>query len=237
MRKLAFFVEGTSEMLFIEKLICEVAEVKDIHITKKRIRGGGKSGKTPKTITEVDAVREVSGEQFFVLIFDCGNDRLVAQRLRDEHPSLTAAGYEKIVGVRDVRPDFTRDEIPQLERGMRYALKTSLAPVVFILSTMEVEAWFLAEYNHYEKVHPELTVDLVESSLGFNPRTFDSGARENPTEDMTNVYALKGVDYAKSNVQATIDKLDFDFIYTELVQSVPELGRLSAVIDEFLTPH
>lgn len=235
MKKLVFFVEGTTEMLFVEKLLTEIAEKNDVHITKKRIRGGGKSGKVRKTITEVDAVGEVGGERFFVLIYDCGNDSIVAQRIKDEHSSLTAAGYEKIVGIRDVRPDFTKDEIPRLERGMRMYLKTSLAPVVFILSTMEIEAWFLAEYNHFTKVHEDLTVEFIESATGLNLRTFDSSLREHPAADMSAIYRLRGLDYEKFNAAETISKLDFDFIYAELSAGIPEIGLLSNTIDEFLS--
>ena len=56
MRKIAFFVEGAGEMLFVEKLLTEVAEVKDVVINKRKIRGGGKSGKVAKYFTEVGAV-------------------------------------------------------------------------------------------------------------------------------------------------------------------------------------
>lgn len=236
MKKIVFFVEGTTEMLFVEKLLTEIAEKNEIHITKKRIRGGGKSGRVKKTITEVDAVSDVGDEKFFVLIYDCGNDKIVAQRIKDEHQSLTDAGYEKIIGIRDVRPDFTREEIPRLERGMRMYLKTSLAPVVFILSAMEIEAWFLAEYNHFSKVHSDLTPDFIEASIGIDLRTFDSSLRDHPAADISNIYQLRGLEYEKFNAAETIDRLDFDFIYSELSAEISEMGVLVTTIDEFLTP-
>ena len=43
MRRIAFFVEGASEMLFVEKLLIEVASAKNIVVNKTKIRGGGKS--------------------------------------------------------------------------------------------------------------------------------------------------------------------------------------------------
>ncbi|MGO4003706.1 hypothetical protein ABVN23_21795 [Pseudomonas fluorescens] len=235
MRKIAFFVEGAAEVLFIEKLISEVANSKEVYIAKKKIRGGGKSGVTPKRYTEYEGVRELSGENFYVLIYDCGGDKLVATRIREEHASLTQAGYEQIVGVRDVRPDFEKVEIPKLEHFMHSVVDKALAPVVFILSTMEVEAWFLAEYNHYEKVHPELNSQLIMDSLGFDPRTFVVSDRANPAQDLENSYLLKGVVYDKYLVQNTVDKLDFAFVYEELVQSISELSSLASTVDKFLT--
>ena len=235
MRKIAFFVEGASEVLFIEKLISEVANSKEVYVTKKKIRGGGKSGVTPKRITEYEGVRELSGENFYVLIYDCGGDHQVASRIKEEHSSLTLAGYEQIVGVRDVRPEFEKKDVPKLERFMSSVVDKSLVPVVFILSTMEVEAWFLAEYNHYEKIHPELTSDLILASLGFDPRSFVVSDRTHPAHDLEQSYLLKGMVYDKYAVQNTVDKLDFAFIYEELTGSISELATLTSTVDKFLT--
>lgn len=235
MRKIAFFVEGAGEMLFVERLLSEVAEIKDVLITKKKIRGGGKSGRVAKYFTEVGAVREATDENYYVLIYDCGGDRLVAQRIREEHASLTASGYERIIGIRDVRPDFSREDVPKLRQGMEGVIQPGLTPVVFILSMMEVEAWFLAEYTHFERMHPELNPEVIEAALGFNPRTFTASNRDFPAKDLENSYLLKGVVYDKWGVQSTIDNLDFALIYTDLVSVVPEFSALAGVVDTFLT--
>jgi hypothetical protein len=237
MRKIAFFVEGAAEVLFIERLITEVANANEVYVTKKKIRGGGKSGLTPKRITEYEGVRELSGENFYVLIYDCGGDKLVASRIREEHENLTAAGYERIVGVRDVRPDFRKEQVPKLESMMSSVVDKSFAPVVFVLSTMEIEAWFLAEHNHFEKIHPDLNPELITARLGFDPRSFVASDRSNPAQDLEESYLLKGVVYDKYAVQNTVDKLDFAFIYEQLVDSIPELSMLSSTVDEFLTPR
>ncbi|CAI3808266.1 hypothetical protein GLGCALEP_05087 [Pseudomonas sp. MM221] len=235
MRKIAFFVEGNTEMLFVERLIEQVAEANSVHITKRRISGGGKSGKYPVSFTEVGAVKEVTSEEFFVLIYDCGNDALVAERIKREHPTLTAAGYEKIVGIRDVRPDFKREEVPRLERVMRMYLKTSLAPVVFILSVMEVEAWFLAEFSHFEKIHPDLTVEFIQQQLGFDLRSLDVSTREHPAKDLLDIYSLRGEEYKKSKAINTIEHLDYARMYYEMGGMVPSVGVLCREIDQFLT--
>jgi hypothetical protein len=235
MRKIAFFVEGNTEMLFVERLIEQIAEVNSVHIAKKRIRGGGKSGKHPLSITEVDAVADATSQQFFVLIYDCGNDAQVAERLKRQHANLTAAGYEKIIGIRDVRPDFSKDEIPRLERVMRMYLKTSLAPVVFILSVMEVEAWFLAEYSHFEKIHPELTLELIHQETGLDLEALDVSTREHPAQDLTDIYSLRGEEYQKSRAISTIESLDYAQLYYHTRDTVPGVGVLCNEIDLFLT--
>lgn len=201
MRRIAFFVEGASEMLFVEKLLIEVASAKNIVVNKTKIRGGGKSGKHPKRYAEVGATQEVSNEKFYAIIYDCGGDQAVGQRIKEEHQNLTDKGYHTLVGVRDVRPDFSRDEIELLRDGMQKVVDKSLVPVVFVLSAMEVEAWFLAEYSHFERVHPELTPDLILRELGFDPREFNPSDRENPAADLEQTYLLKGVVYDKFEVK------------------------------------
>lgn len=236
MRRIAFFVEGASEMLFVERLLNEVASAKNIVVNKVKIRGGGKSGKHPKQFREVGAIREATDEHFFAIIYDCGGDHLVGQRIKEEHKGLTDTGYDKIVGVRDVRPDFTREEVGRLKAGMEGVVDKTLAPVVFVLSTMEVEAWFLAEYSHFERIHPELTPGLICEKLGFDPRTFNPADRDNPASDLERSYLLKGVVYDKYAVEKTVDVLDFNHIYLEMSNAIPELRQLATTVDEFLTP-
>lgn len=235
MRRIAFFVEGAGEMLFVEKLLVEVATAKNIVVSKFKIRGGGKSGVHPKRMTEVGAVKEVTDEAFYAIIYDCGGDHLVAQRIREEHKNLTDAGYERLVGVRDVRPSFQRHEIDKLQLGMASVVDKQLTPVTFILSTMELEAWFLAEYSHFERIHPELTPELISHELGFNPREVATSDRDHPASDLEQSYLLKGETYDKFTVEKTVNALDFDVVYGELCEKIPELSALSAVIDGFLT--
>ena len=48
MKKIAFFVEGQSEQLFINKLLKEIAGYRNISITLKEIVGGGKKRRTAR---------------------------------------------------------------------------------------------------------------------------------------------------------------------------------------------
>src|SRR5437763_589689 len=103
MNKLAVFVEGYTEVFFIEKLIEEIAGANQVLIEHREIRGGGVAR---RTLGLVRAARPDTGQKFFVLIVDCGGDRLVKTRILEEHENLTKAGYSAIIGLRDVRPDF-----------------------------------------------------------------------------------------------------------------------------------
>ena len=142
MNKLAVFVEGYTEIVFVEKLFEEIAGAAQVLIERRKIRGGGS---VRRTFALVRAAKPHSGQKYFVMIVDFGGDRLVKERILEEHKNLTDAGYTQIIGLRDVRPAFTHAEIPKLEVGLQKCIKTTLIPVEFILA---IEAWFLAESTH-----------------------------------------------------------------------------------------
>lgn len=229
MRKLAVFVEGYTEALFIEKLIEEIAGAHDVIIEQRRIRGGNKAA---RTVAVVNAAKPNSGQHYFVLIMDCGGDKAVKSRIVEEHENLTRAGYTMIIGVRDVRPDFTYTDIPRLEAGLKMYVKTSLIPVVFVLSVMEIEAWFLSEFNHFPKIHPSITVASIIAALGFDPEHDDMTRRPTPTVDINKCYQLGGKTYKKD--ATTVSVLDYSFLYLELPNNITHLRRLTEAIDGFL---
>ena len=89
----------------------------------------------------------------------------------EEHENLTRKGYQKIIGLRDVRPDYTDATIKDLETMLAKYIKTKVSPVVFILAVLEIEAWFLAEATHFPRIHPTITIAAIKAALGFDPRT------------------------------------------------------------------
>lgn len=230
MNKIAFFVEGYTELAFLETMIEEIAGAKKVIIESKRISGGTKVKRTIKTIR---AAQPVTGQEYYVLIMDCGGDHQVKTRIIEEHLNLTKSGYSKIVGMRDVRPTFSYGDIPRLERELPKYIKTSLIPVEFVLAVMEIEAWFLAETNHYQNIDPSITLHAIKSSLGFDPQNDDMSQRAAPADDLNNCYMLAAKQYQKDN-SITIAALDYLNIYTGLVNKFDHVRKLVASIDSFL---
>lgn len=234
MRRLAIFVEGYTELLFVDRLISEIAEKKNLVVQHRKILGGGRDGKVPRRYVELKVPAETENVSHYVLIVDCGGDDLVAQRVREEHASLDAKGYEKIIGLRDVYPKFVREDIPTLRRGMKHAVKTKLTPVQFILAIMEIEAWFLAEHIHFPLIDPTITVSAIQEQLGFDPVTEDMSGRLEPANDMVAAYGIGGKVYAKGDGEGTIQALDYAHIYLGLRERIPDLRELMDSIDTFL---
>lgn len=231
MKKLAIFVEGNTELLFVDTLLNEIVGEHNILIEHRRIRGGKT---TRRTMRLIDAISADTGQDYFVLLLDCGGDRLVKDRILEEHENLTKKDYTKIIGIRDVRPEFTRADIPKLESGLRKYIKTSLIPVEFVLSVMEIEAWFLAEFHHYPKIDPAITVAAIRANLGFDPEQDDMSQRSAPADDLDACYGIARKTYTKEDSGVTVAALDYPFLYLELPNKIPYLKTLIDGIDSFL---
>ena len=235
MKKLAVFVEGQTEQIFIEKLLVEVAGKNNIAIEKRQALGGQSSKRKLKLI---EASTRESGHQYFAQIVDCGSDGRVKSDIMDRYDGLVAQGFETIVGVRDVYPDIAYADIELLRSGLRRYLKTNPIDVKFVLGVMEIETWFIAEHTHLQKLDPSLTPSLIKSRLGFDPSTDDIQLRPHPAQDLDNIYHLAGLKYAKdkNRVQRTVNLLDYERIYLELPPKYPDLKTLVDTITKFLTP-
>lgn len=231
MNRLAIFVEGNTEVIFVKKIIEEIAGRNKIYVEQGTIRGGATA---PRSLT-IKASNSINNNEYYVLILDCGNDKLVKTRILEEHENFTQKGYSKIIGLRDVRPDFTYSDIPKLEMALQKYVKTKFIPVEFVLSVMEIEAWFLAETSHFQKVSPNITLELIKSTLGFDPENDDMGKRPTPTQDLDNCYRIGEKSYSKRAVSSTINKLDYALMYLHFGNKDKYFKRLVKSIDAFLS--
>jgi hypothetical protein len=231
MNKMAIFVEGYTEVVFVDKLIREVAEKNAVLIQWRRIDGGTTC---PRRNLQIKAEGPHGGQEHFVVVHDCGGDDAVKTRMTEEYLSLAGSGYSTIVCIRDVYPRFTAAEIPDLEKGLLLFVRTKPIVVDFILSIMEVEAWFLAEYSHFLNIDPRITIPAIIAACGFDPANDDMQLRPTPANDMNDCYAIGGKTYEKRNAQATVDAIDYTYVYAGLVDKFPYLRRLCEIITMFL---
>ena len=89
---------------------------------------------------------------YYVLIFDCGGETNVKSYMLAHRQKLVSNGYQMILGLRDVYPNFHREEVKKLRKGLNYKLPQKGARTHIHLAIMETEAWFLGEFHHLRKV-------------------------------------------------------------------------------------
>lgn len=234
MNKIAFFVEGRTEQVFIQTLLEEIFGQGQIDVTSVKHNGGSTGG---RSLMRIDANRKRPMTDFFALIVDCGGDSKVASEVRDGYSGLVNAGYSAIIGIRDAYPDFRKHEVQQLLAGMAYAVKTKPIRPQFVVSVMELEAWFISEHTHFPKIDPGLTCERISHALGFDPRSDDSEDLEHPSENLNLMYRLVGLAYRKirRHVERTVGALDYAEVYVGLPEKHVGFKVLVESVHEFMS--
>jgi hypothetical protein len=237
MKKIAFFVEGQTEQIFVNKLLIEIAGQKNIAIDLRQWRGGTKIAKKeifiPQTLSYVIPL----SPNYEALIYDCGGDDKVKSDMLDQIVNLASSGYGEIIGIRDL---FPLTDLSKLERGLQFIPPSfQPLPITFnvIVAVNEIEAWFLSECSHFERVDSKLTNPFILSSLGFDPCKDDMTLRLIPSEDLHTIYQLARKSYKKKKkqVEKTVNCLDFENLYLNLKNKIAKLNELITKIDNFLT--
>jgi hypothetical protein len=229
MKKVAFFVEGISEQIFVEKLLVEIFGRHKISIETIKISGGKNS---PIKKAKYPFNNSGNNSDYFAVIYDCGGDSTVKSYILEERESLIKANYLKIIGLLDVYPRM-REDILKFKRGLNYGTPTKDIEIAYVLSIMEIESWFLAEYSHFEKIDSLLTIPLIVSKLGFNPQNDNMELRDCPAIDLRSCYELVGKGYNKSklDINRTVQALDFSVLYLVQKNKMASLNELITTIE------
>ena len=229
--KLAFFVEGDTEQYFLQKLLTEIFSVNDIAIELKTISGGKNSDIKYTNIQSAKITDEI---KYFVLIYNCGGDSSIKSYILDHRENLIKAGYKKIIGLRDLYPDFTREDILKLRRGLNYKIPQKDIKIQFVLSVMEIESWFLAEYTHFERIDNKLTIEHIETNIGLNLSKINTEEIDQASVTLDTIYKSVGKRYLKKtkSIERTVDKLDCVQMYYETRKNLESLNELIEAFEE-----
>ncbi|HDR68549.1 MAG TPA: DUF4276 family protein [Bacteroidaceae bacterium] len=232
MKKLAIFVEGLTEQLLVKRMLEALLDRKKIAIQTIKITGGHN---VRISFTVLVAANITNQTDYYVLIFDCGGETNVKSYILTQRDSLVKNGYERILGLRDVYPNFERTDIKKLIFGLNYKLPQKKARTHISLAVMETEAWFLGEYTHFRRMSEKLTPEFIEQNLGFNPKRENMELRDRPSMDLKHVYNLVGHDYTKrkSRLNTIVNKLDFNRFTNHLAEKMEYLGAFVREIDAF----
>jgi hypothetical protein len=232
MKRIAFFVEGQTEQIFVNRLVKEILGPDQVNIIQKQFRGGA-------NVPKQEIVRNSSfsrNPRYEILIFDCGSDNRVKSEILDNISNLRSKGYEMIVGLRDLYP-IPIDDLDRLEKGLRFLpdnLKTNAPYFDIIIAIHEIEAWFMAETNHFRKIDKRLTGRFIKERLRFDPYSINPELRVHPAEDLDNIYRLVGKSYTKkyNTTLRIVNKLDFNNIRHQVRYDVGSLDKLLKVIEQ-----
>lgn len=232
MKRMAIFVEGLTEQILVRRMLGEIMDRKQIAIQTVKATGGHNVRLSFTVVHAADVSRQT---QYFVLIYDCGGETNVKGYMMSQMESLKRSGYTTILGLRDVYPNFSRQDIKKLRFGLNFKLPTDHVYSRIHLAVMETEAWFLAEYHHLQRVSPRLTPAYIQKKLGFNPKNDSMEDLETPAEDLREVYHLAGVDYTKKRqkLNEVVNLMDFEYFMNGLPRRLSSLALFVRDLENF----
>jgi hypothetical protein len=227
--KTAFIVEGPTEAFFVERLLTEILTEQEyiFEILKQDQTRKGDYWVTLKAADPANA-----NTRYYFLIVSCCQDDKVVSYIREHRKRLLEEKYTLIVGLLDLYPNRL-EELHDFQRGVKAYIPQKGLPTKFVISVMEIETWFIAETSHFQRINPELTLDLIQEKLGFDLRVTDFEDIEHPASFLDDTYKLVGKRYQKKEkqVKSTLDVLDFAQIYFSLGDKLPSLKHLIELIN------
>jgi hypothetical protein len=232
-RKVAVFVEGQTELYFTLWVLRSLAVDTKMHVEAVRIGGG--THRVALYKMPVATIGELATAEVHFLVVDCSSDERVVSFMREQHASLKESGYEAILGLRDLRPDFSIDELALLKEGIAKTLSNLVEPTPEIaVAIQEVEAWFIAENTHFNRMDPNLTASAIMEGTGIDV-TQETESIPVPYETLDQIYQIVGLRYAKSqaDVIRTLGTLQFD----EFERLVPHSAPSALIFLDLIRAH
>jgi hypothetical protein len=102
---------------------------------------------------------------------------------------------------------------------------------------MEVEAWFIAEHTHFQRIEQSLTVEFILDNLGIDIRS-DAEALPHPAADLNSIYELVGRTYdkRKMTVEELVQNIDFGAYSFDALERASRMGPLFDCLSNILAP-
>lgn len=226
MKKIAIFVEGQTELHFVHKLVTEIAGHGVVRVELWMHRGGAFS--KIRTEGAPDNIADV-----FVMLVNCGGDEGVKSSILERRELLAAKDYKMIMGLRDFFPT-PPEKREKFEAGLASGLEFPGQTIKIFLAVAEVEAWFLSESTHYERLDPALTLDRIRAETGFDPEspTIEADILH-PTTTLKKIYELVDRRYRKREAEthSLVSHLDFDEIYTTVREKSTSLDAFISCLE------
>lgn len=219
-RKIAIFVEGQAEYIFVRDFLCawyeydrnqlglECYEFRSNHTNDVPYPFGGHESKN------------------FYLIYNVGNDRSVMSKMLKEAERLKNAGFKLIVGLCDMFGDDYHRAVQKrtISEDINKRFKKARQEVIlhsgyqdllrFHFAIMEVEAWFLGMYPFLQQIDATLTPELILKRLGVDITADPEITYYHPAQVLENIYKLVAKHYGKHesdvcSITSALSKQDY----------------------------
>jgi hypothetical protein len=226
MSAIAIFVEGQTELVFVNQLLFEMFGYQNLRIEHQYQYGG---------LYHEIGVRGVPPEcaKHTVLLVNCACDGKVLSAIKERANNFRNAGYDRILGLRDLYPKPSEELEEQYELIANQLVSMPL-PCKLVIAVREIEAWFIADAEHFARYNPLLTLEYIQQKIGVNIAIQDVEQIQHPSELLRKIYNLAGGTYDKKikEVHRVVNILKYDFLYLEALDNVPALKKFLMELED-----
>jgi len=219
MSNIAIFLEGQTELIFVELLLFEMFGYQNLRIERQLQHGGlyheiGFRGAPPNCANHT------------VLLVNCACDGKVLPAIEERAKKLQRAGYDRILGLRDIYPRPS-DELEEIYSLTAKRLELIPIPCKIVIAVREIEAWFIADTKHFVLYNPLLTSEFIQEKIGINIANQDVEQIPHPSELLRKIYNLIGDTYDKKikETHRVVNILNYEYLYLEALDGVPALKK------------
>lgn len=214
MSKIAIFVEGQAELIFLRHFLPLVLGWDKISFECWGLYAN-RTNQVPFKHNSRDAKAH-----FFIL--NVGNDEKVLSAIKEREHVFFQRGYKKIIGLRDMYSGkYRKRSLGKIDETVTRAFIENAHNEIAKMSEptriklhfaiMELEAWFLGMYNIFELLNPLLGINYIEENLGFDLSAIDPQVTFfKPADTVGDILQLINSRYKKSyaDVESICSKIE-----------------------------
>jgi Domain of unknown function (DUF4276) len=220
--KVAIFVEGHTETIFLTDLFQQYFGAGKIQFSQVRQRGR----KRFIPFSFLDSMAQSADH--LCLIVESSGDESVLSDLKENYPTMAGKGFDFFFGLRDLRSqryDEYGDEV--ITAAQREVARFKSHDNVFLhFAKMEIEAWFLAAPDVFSKIDPRLSLSAIESNTGYDLVQIDPQEYvPAPAKLLDTILRLANLRYRKhkNEVHRIVSRIDWE----NLCYGARESGKVS----------
>jgi hypothetical protein len=215
--KIAIFVEGQTELIFVREYLLKK------HNYRIAVECRTLFSDSDYKETKYDFPNDES--DVHISIINVGNDVAVLSRIKKRENHMWESGYDKIIGLRDMYSKAYKEESKVINDEVtrkfvdgyneQIGKMTKPENIKFYFAIMEIEAWFLALPLLLQKIDKRLTLEFIFEKLKIELDKIDPEKYFfKPANNLNEIYTLVGLKYKKSediveNILSKLDKNDF----------------------------
>lgn len=217
-RKVAVFVEGQTELIFVREFLVKW------HSYDANVIGFDCYNLLNDEFCDTSYKYGSEDSGNYYMLVNVGNDASVLSKILSRMKYLVNKGYQVVIGLRDMySTQYIRDVKGRwidsqtnkmyIEAAQEQIAENPNAQMIrFHFAIMEIEAWFLGMHKFLESLNDKLTPQFIQQLNNIDLSADPEMTIFHPAAELGKIYALIGKQYDKhiSDISSIMSKLSID---------------------------